>query len=123
LVAFAALFLCPLLITYSATAQKATSSRWTGYLLDVACARDRKDKEPLLGEHHTRKCLQMPACDRSGFGILTDTNELLRFDEDGNRRVRRLLRHTRKENKLRCVAWGSRSNDILQLNQIELIGR
>src|SRR5215472_17325707 len=118
-----AIFLCAVPLISAPTAENSPSGRWTGFLIDLTCARERKDKEPSLGEEHTKKCMQMPVCDRSGFGILTDTNQLLRLDEDGNRRVRRLLQRTKRENKLYCVIWGRRSNDLLNVSRIELTGR
>ena len=121
--ALTAVFLCAVPLTSAPTPENSTPGRWTGFLIDLACARERKDKEPSLGEEHTKKCMQMPVCDRSGFGILTDTNQLLRLDEDGNRRVRRLLQRTKRESKLYCVVWGRRSNDILNVSRIEMTGR
>src|SRR5262249_53449144 len=118
--ALAAVFLCAVHLISSPAADKPSTNHWIGYLIDITCARERKDKESSLGEDHTKKCLQMPVCDRSGFGILTDANQLLRFDEDGNRRARKLLEGTRRENKLRCVAWGRRSNDLLYVSRMEL---
>lgn len=118
--AFAGIFLCAVPLLSAPIAENPTLGRWTGFLIDLTCARERKDKEPALGEEHSKKCMQMPVCDRSGFVILTDTNELLRLDEDGNRRVRRLLQRTKRENKLSCVVWGRRSNDILNVSRVEL---
>lgn len=121
--AFTAIFLCAVPLVSAPTPENSTPGRWTGFLIDLACARERKDKEPSLGEEHTKKCMQMPACDRSDFGILTDSNQLLRFDEDGNRRVRRLLERTKREKRLYCVVWGRRSDDILNVSRMELRGR
>jgi hypothetical protein len=121
--ALTAIFLCAVPLNSAPTPENSTPGRWTGFLIDLACARERKDKEPSLGEEHTKKCMQMPACDRSGFGILTDTNQLLRFDEDGNRRARKLLERTKREKNLYCVVWGRRSNDILNVSRMEVTGR
>jgi hypothetical protein len=118
-----AIFLCAVPLISAPRAENSSSGRWAGFLIDLTCARERKDKEPSLGEEHTKKCMRMPVCDRSGFGILTDTNQLLRLDEDGNRRVRRLLQRTKRESKLYCVVWGRRSNDILNVSRIEMTGR
>jgi hypothetical protein len=93
---------------------------WTGYLIDLTCARERKEQETDLGEKHTKKCMQMPDCDRSGFGLLTDKSELLVFDEEGNRKVRVLLQQTKQENHLRAVVRGTKSNDVLKVSRIEL---
>jgi len=62
----------------------------------------------------------MPACNRSGFGLLTDANELLPFDENGNTKVRALLQQINQSGDLRAVVQGTKSNDILQVKRIEL---
>src|SRR5215510_2997511 len=99
---------------------KPVNKSWNGYLMDLACARERKDMEPDLGPKHTRKCMQMPACDRSGFGMLTDANELLPFDENGNAKVRALLQQTNQTGNLRVRVQGTQSNDVLKVTKIEL---
>jgi len=95
-------------------------TRWDGYLIDVACARERKATETDLGKKHTRKCMEMPACERSGFGLLTDDNQFLPFDEKGNRKVRALLEHTNQNDRLRAIVYGTKFNDMLQARKIEL---
>ena len=116
-----ALALLSLTASFSAAhPPKTASNSWTGYLIDLACARERKDEEPDLGAKHTKKCMQMPACDRSGFGLLTDANELLPFDENGNSRVRALLQQTTQTGHLRVTIQGIKSNDVLLIRKIEL---
>ena len=112
-----------LLLTPGWSVGQAKESRPTtfrGYLIDLACARERKEEEADLGQKHTRKCMGMPICDRSGFGILMDANELLRFDEDGNRKVRALLARTSQDNNLRVVVHGKKTSDVLEVKKIEL---
>jgi hypothetical protein len=103
-----------------ADSQHATPNHWEGYLIDLTCARERKDKEPGLGAAHTKNCLTMPVCDRSGFGLLSPTNEVWRFDEEGNRKVRALIAKTKKEVKLRIVVGGIKSGETIAVRQIEL---
>ena len=103
-----------------AKAPRAASRSWSGYLIDLACARERKDAEPDLGPTHTKRCMQMPACDRSGFGLLTDANDLLPFDENGNTKVRALLQQTNQTGHLRVVVQGTKTNDVLQVTKIQL---
>jgi hypothetical protein len=99
---------------------RGAGASWTGYLIDLTCARERKSEEKDLGEKHTRKCMEMPSCDHSGFGLLTDGGGLLVFDEDGNRKVRTLLKHTEQPSHLRAVVLGARSNDVLKVRKVEL---
>lgn len=118
--------ICALLVLLSfcnpvvANPPRAASKSWSGYLIDLACARERKDEEPDLGQKHTKKCMQMPACDRSGFGLLTDANDLLPFDENGNTKVRALLQQTNQTGHLRVVVQGTKTNDVLQVTKILL---
>jgi len=93
---------------------------WNGYLIDAACARERKATETDLGQKHTRKCMEMPACEHSGFGLLTDDNEFLPFDESGNRKVRALLERTNQNDRLRVIVHGTKLNDVLKARKIEL---
>jgi hypothetical protein len=93
---------------------------WSGYLLDGECARARKATETDLGPKHTTKCLKMPACDHSGYGLLTDNNEYLRFDEDGNRQARELVAKARIQANWRIVVQGRRSGDVLQVRRIKV---
>lgn len=101
-------------------AKHSSAGAFTGYLIDLTCARERKKDETDLGEKHTKKCMQMPICDRGGFGLLTDSNELLVFDEEGNRKVRLLLQQTNQESHLRAVVTGAKSNDVVKVSKIKL---
>jgi hypothetical protein len=98
----------------------AARNSWTGYLIDLTCARERKSEEKDLGEKHTRKCMEMPSCYGSGFGLLTRTNSLLIFDEAGNQKVRALLRQKTQNSGLWVLVHGTRSKDVLRVQQIEL---
>lgn len=100
-----------------------TRASWTGYLMDASCAWERKETESDLGQKHTRKCLEMPACDRSGFGLLTDDNQFLAFDKNGNRKVRVLLQQTKQNDRLRVTVIGTRASDELHVQKIELMRR
>lgn len=97
-----------------------TATRWEGYLIDIACGLERKNSEPDLGVKHTKKCLMMPACDRSGFGLLTDDNELWRFNEEGNRKVRLLIMKLNRHANLRIIVQGAKSGDVIEVRRVSL---
>jgi hypothetical protein len=99
---------------------KSASTSWKGYLIDLTCARERKAEEKDLGQKHTKKCMQMPICDRGGFGLLTAANDVLVFDEDSNQKVRTLLKQTTQESDLRVVVQGTMANDTLHIKNIQL---
>jgi uncharacterized protein YrzB (UPF0473 family) len=39
----------------------------------------------------------MPSCNDSGYGVLTEDKQFIRFDEGGNQKVRKLLAETDKD--------------------------
>lgn len=66
----------------------------TGYLVDVACASENASHpEPGFAAKHTKDCLQMPDCERSGYAILTEDNKIIRLDKQSseNAPIRRTI--------------------------------
>jgi hypothetical protein len=90
-----------------------------GYLVDVACSarRIRKAGPPIV---HSRMCMQMPACSESGYGLLTEDKQFIRFDEESNQKVKKLLSETSKENDFRITVTGSREGETIKISKIEL---
>lgn len=92
----------------------------SGYLIDLTCARERVQEGYELGPKHTRKCLQMPLCDRSGFGILAEGNHLLKFDANGNAKARKLIEALRKNSEIRVRAKGMINEDAIAVSSLKL---
>ena len=63
--------------------EKARKAQITGYLVDVSCSHDEVEAGPAWGQKHTRACLLMPVCVRSGYAVLTQDNQVNRFDANG----------------------------------------
>ena len=70
-----------------------------GYLIDLVCAKEEATRLAELGAHHTRKCLEMPACIKGGFGVLLSSNEVLSFDQRGNQLALALVSRRRHREK------------------------
>jgi hypothetical protein len=92
----------------------------SGYLIDLTCARERVQEGNELGPKHTRKCLQMPLCDRSGFGILTEGNHLLRFDANGNTKTRKLIEALQKNSEIHARVKGTINEDVISVSSLKL---
>jgi hypothetical protein len=70
-----------------------------GTLVDLTCATDPKKDLARLRKEHTRRCLLMPVCAESGYALLTESNEVLRFDVKGNELARKLIeKHSHTQN-------------------------
>ena len=106
-----------------APASAASGRRVTlqGTLVDVACATERANDLDSLRVKHTRKCLRMPACDKSGYGVLTPDNQVLRFDAAGNERARALIASTEREKALQIKVSGRLTGDTLAVRKLAFV--
>ena len=61
-----------------------------GYLVDLACAKEDGSKAD-FGAKHTKGCLQMEDCEKSGYGVLTEDKKVIRFDKAGNEQAKKFI--------------------------------
>jgi hypothetical protein len=78
-------------LSVSLSASAAAKNTVVGTLVDITCATDPKKDLGRLRTEHTRRCLLMPLCADSGYALLDDANQLLRFDAKGNELARKLI--------------------------------
>jgi hypothetical protein len=91
-----------------------------GTLVDIACATERSSDLDSLRIKHTRKCLLMPECQKSGYGVLTPNNQVLRFDAAGNERAHALITGTDREKELHVKVSGRQTGDMLTVRKLAL---
>ena len=106
---------------FTETASSQTHARLVGYLVDVACATDPAQTSPGWARTHSRDCLLMPACLRSGYAVLTERNELVKFDAAGNKKAHSLLTKSSKPNNWLVRVSGIRSGNQMSVSKIEPI--
>lgn len=92
-----------------------------GVLVDVSCATERASDLDSLRAKHTRKCLQMPDCDKSGFALLTPDNKVLRFDDAGNDKARKLIAATERDKEWNIKVAGRLDGDTLTVSKLTLL--
>jgi len=107
-----------LLITVTATAFAADSAL-KGHLVDVACASEEGQTSG-FGAKHSKGCLQMPDCERSGYAVLTEDKKIIRFDKDGNDQAKKFIAALTKKTDIRVVVTGTMSGDQINVSKIEL---
>lgn len=108
----------PLLSAGSKAQGKKTTVR--GYLVDIACVNDRASEGSDFGESHTKKCLQMPACERSGYAVMDADNHVYRFDDRGNVAAKDLIAKTDKDKDWQIVVSGKLLGDQLTVSKLQL---
>lgn len=110
-----------LLLALPALAAHGRKVKLQGVLVDVACATERAGDLASLRAKHTRKCLQMPDCDKSGFALLTADDRVLRFDDAGNARARLLIAATERETQWQVTVSGRLEGDTLAVRKLALM--
>jgi hypothetical protein len=104
-----------------------------GVLLDKQCSPDAEtrivsDPSPhleggiLWAYTHTRRCLLMPACQRSGYGIFTyDTTKYLSFDAAGNQKALAMIQASKKADDMRIEVTGEIDGDKIKVSTLRFL--
>jgi hypothetical protein len=75
----------------------------------------------IVAEAHTRECLLMPECEKSGYGIYTSDNKYLKFDEAGNRKALALIKTSKKLDDFEIEVVGEVKGDTIKVVNLKLI--
>jgi hypothetical protein len=68
---------------------------------------------------HTRECALK--CQMSGYGILTNDHQFLRFDSAGNAKIAEALKASDKKDHLRVDVTGEVKGDTIEVTSIKLL--
>jgi hypothetical protein len=90
-----------------------------GYLVDLACAAEEGQK-PGFGAKHTKDCLQMDECEKSGYGVLTADNKVIRFDKASNAQAKKFIADLKKTKDIKVSVTGAVKGDTIAVSKIEL---
>ncbi len=71
---------------------------------------------------HDKKCLLMPACQRSGYGVFTyESNKFLAFDAAGNHKALALIQSSKKDDDMRVEVAGEIDGDKMKVTSLKLL--
>ena len=90
-----------------------------GYLVDVACAAEEGQKAG-FGAKHTKDCLEMDDCAKSGYAVLTDDKKVIKFDQAGNAQAKKFIADLKKTKDIRVNVTGSVKGDTMTVSNIAL---
>lgn len=121
-VLFTALLLISSLASFAAdTKPSAASQTVSGYLVDLACAAENSARpDPKFGATHDKSCLQMPDCEKAGYGVLTSDNKVLRFDSKGNEEAKKFIQMTNKQKDWKVTVSGPVQGNTIAVNSLML---
>ncbi|HTC92314.1 MAG TPA: hypothetical protein VK699_02545 [Terriglobales bacterium] len=93
----------------------------SGYLVDVACAADFASHPGRgVAAKHTKGCLQMPECAKSGYAILTDDNKVIKLDKQSSETAKKLIADTDKKDNWKISATGVLKDDGFAAESLKL---
>jgi hypothetical protein len=109
------------LILFAAMAVSAfaADTQVKGYLVDLACAAEDGQADG-FGAKHTKGCLQMPDCVKSGYGVLTDDKKVIKFDNASDDKVKKFIADLKKEKDIKVTVTGTVSGDKITVTKIDL---
>jgi len=109
------------LILFAAMAVSAfaADTQVKGYLVDLACAAE-DGQTAGFGAKHTKGCLQMPDCVKSGYGVLTDDKKVIKFDKAGNEQAKKFIADLKKAKDIKVSVTGAVSGDKIAVAKIDL---
>jgi hypothetical protein len=109
------------MILFAAIAISAFAADTTvkGYLVDLSCAAEEGQKAG-FGAKHSKDCLQMEECVKSGYGVLTDDKKVIKFDAAGNEQAKKFIAELKKEKDIKVSVSGAVNGDGMTVSKIEL---
>jgi len=97
----------------------AADTKVQGYLVDIACS-DEEGTKAGFGAKHTKDCLLMPDCVKSGYGLLTDDKKVFKFDKAGNEHAKQFIAGLKKEKDIKVSVTGAVNGESMTVTKIEL---
>ncbi|HLJ87358.1 MAG TPA: hypothetical protein VKZ53_11085 [Candidatus Angelobacter sp.] len=109
------------LILFAAIALNALAaeSAVKGFLVDASCNAE-EGQEPNFGARHTKSCLKMDECIRSGYGVFTADKKFIKFTKEGDEQVKKFIGTLSKDSDIRVTVTGEVSGDRMTVSKIEL---
>jgi hypothetical protein len=102
------------------SSKSAKKVKLKGHMVDVSCSIEQKDDLEYMRNAHSKGCFQMPACEKSGYAILTADDKVIRFDPKGNEIAKQLIQSANKDKDWRITVRGKSDGELISVSKIEL---
>jgi hypothetical protein len=91
-----------------------------GHLVDIMCSSEHASEGAAFGAKHSKECLQMPDCVKSGYAVLTADKKVVKFDAQGNEEAKKQLAGLAKEKDIRVSVTGTLEGDTIQVASMQV---
>lgn len=75
----------------------------------------------IVAEAHTKECLLMPQCEKSGYGVYTSDNKFLKFDEAGNRKALAAIKASTRLDDFEVEVTGEVKDDMIRVATLKIL--
>jgi hypothetical protein len=75
----------------------------------------------IVAEAHTRECLLMPECQKSGYGVYMSDNKFLKFDEAGNRKALAAIKASTRLDDFEVEVTGEVKGDTIKVASLKVL--
>lgn len=75
----------------------------------------------IVAEAHTKECLLMPQCTKSGYGVYTSDNKFLKFDEAGNRKALAAIKASTRLDDFEVEVTGEVKDDTIKVATLKIL--
>ena len=106
-------------LTAMAITAFAADTKVQGYLVDIACASEEGQRAN-FGVKHSKECLHMPDCAKSGYGLLTDDKKVIKFDAASNEKAKQFIADLKKEKDIKVNVTGTMNGESMTVSKIDL---
>lgn len=112
---------CAVLLLLAGSLFAAQPQTVKGHLVDLACASENAEKpKPNFREKHSKRCLQMPDCAESGYGVLTADDKVIKFDAKGNETAKKFIEGTDHDRDWKVTVTGTVNGDTMTVDTLAL---
>ncbi len=98
---------------------QAQATAVAGYLVDVKCGTTRANDAGFPAAH-TKDCLLMDACMKSGYGVMTADKKLIKFDAASNKKALAFIKATEKDKEWKVTVKGTVKDGVMAVESIAL---
>src|ERR1700722_17965370 len=75
----------------------------------------------IVAEAHTKECLLMPECQKSGYGAYTSDTKFLKFDEAGNRKALAAIKASTRLDDFEVEVTGEVKGDTIRVVNLKVL--
>ncbi len=109
-----------LLVAVSAFAGQGKKAKVSGYLVDIMCSSEHASEGEAFGAKHSKECLQMADCEKSGYAVLTADKKVIKFDAKGNEEAKKAIAASAKEKDFKVTVTGAVEGDSIAVASLQI---